>query len=191
MKGYTPQTGDVILLWWKDWRKVISLLIRILFGIKDAPAHVQIVIDKDRDLSACTKGVALVPRKHTLEEAKKYMIARNIKMSQRHRQQKLRKISRKYLGKPYDFYIYLIWFLQISIVFTPFFWLIFLPLRKWLKKRERRSYACAELTSEVFAPLNILFGIDDHRYVAPSDIHQIIKACTDWKIVYEKRPSKD
>lgn len=184
-QGWTPQVGDVLLIWGKGFSaKMVRFLIYLLFGIKKPPNHVQIVATKDEDLSAEVKGVGFVSREETMKHSKKVLIARHKKITGEI-QEKLLAIEREYLGKRYDFFLYVLWYLRVSLVFAPLVWLIFQPLRNWLRREEKKSYTCSELVSEVLSRVDVIIGIDDHTNATPSDIHQVIKACENWEVMLE------
>lgn len=180
------QIGDVVLIWNKGLgAKILSFVIYTLFGIKNPATHVQLAIDDKFDLSAELGGIQLVDRETSINEAKKVIIARQAGMTEEKREE-LVDIAKEYIGKPYDYFLYVLWYMRVSLLLAPLVWLILQPYYNWLKQREERSYSCSELVSEIFDKLGFSFGIDDHTNATPSDIYQVIKACNDWKIAFVK-----
>lgn len=185
------QTGDVVLIWGKSLdAKFVSCVVSTLFGIKNPATHVQLAMDSKLDLSAEMKGIQLVNREISIKKAKKVIIARHAGMSKEKREE-LASISKQYIGKPYDYFLYILWYMRVSLLFAPLVWLILQPYHNWLKQRARKSYSCSELVSEILNKVGFSFGIDDHTNAAPSDIYQVVKACEEWKIIFEKEEAKN
>jgi len=182
---YIPQIGDIIIIWGKAWySKVIKFCIYILFGIKDSPTHCEIVAIEDYDISAEASGVQLVERKKALEGAKKYIIARHKDMTQEKQDELFYDVFPKYIGKKYDYFLFILWFMRVSLVMQPLVWLALQPYYNWLKKQESRTYGCSELVSEIMSEIGISFGIENHTNATPADILQVIRASSDWEIIY-------
>lgn len=180
------QTGDVVLVWDKDIiGKLIRLAVRLIFGIKYPCNHAEIALSGTVDISAEAKGVVYQDRKRRLEKAEKYVIARNARMDSIRQGTLIDYATSKYFGSPYDFYLHILWYFRFTLVFAPILWLISRIFYVWLKHKEEKAYMCSELVSSLLSDVGIFFGLDNHSFVTPSDIYQVIKACSDWEIIQE------
>ena len=184
MTDIKVQTGDVIIVWDKDIiGKVLRFAISRIFAIKNPANHAEMAFDEEIDISAEPQGVVFQNRAKRMKKAKKYVVARNVKITPE-LQRELQNYSYKYFGKPYDYYLSALWYLRFTLVFAPFVWLFSRIFAWWLKRNEQKAYMCSELVSELYGDIGFSFGLDDHSFVTPSDIFQVIKACPDWKIIY-------
>jgi hypothetical protein len=95
-------------------------------------------------------------------------------------------IYTEYLGKRYDWAKYVLWTMQISVVLAPLVYLAFLPLRRWLRKKERKYYDCVELVATILEGVGCPIGVDDLTYTWPDMFMMLAKAAPmEWKIVFD------
>ncbi len=173
--------GDVIIIWGSGWSRIISWLIYLVFGIRNPASHAEMVYNSKLDISAEAGGVVLKERSGFTKQ-RGYVLARNQRIAN-YDPDFLRMIMNRYVGKKYDYALYIIWYLRISIVFLPFVWFIFQPLRNWLKREESKRFTCSELVAELLKRFHILTGISDPSNAAPDTVLQSIRACSDWEII--------
>lgn len=177
--------GDCILVWDRDLiGKLIRFAVNLIFAIKNPCNHVEMAIGPNMDVSAEAKGVVFQSRAKRMEKAKKYVIARNRRLTEEQRRELLAQAI-LFRGKKYDFYLHILWYFRFTLVFAPLVWLISRIFYAWIKRREEEMLMCSELVSLLYSKIGITFGLEDHSFVTPSDIYQVIKSCSDWKIVYE------
>jgi len=186
---FKAKPGDVVLVWDKDIiGKLIRFAVNIIFAIKSPCNHVEMAISENSDISAEARGVVYQNRAKRMEKAKKYVIARNRRLTEED-QKELIAQAILFRGKKYDYYLHILWYFRFTIVFAPLVWLISRIFAWWLKRKEGETYMCSELVSELYGKIGMSFGLEDHSFVTPSDIYQVIKSCSDWEIVhiYEER----
>jgi hypothetical protein len=142
-------------------------------------------------ISAEWPRVKLVSIKESEVNSKRTVIIRPPLAYQQRRL--IQAIYMEYLGKHYDWAKYILWTMQISVVLAPLVYLAFLPLRRWLRKKERKYYDCVELVSTILERVSCPIGVDDLTYTWPDIFMMLAKAAPEeWEIVSdsdESRPS--
>lgn len=186
--NYVPQVGDLVLVWGKKWTdKIVQYLIKRLFGQVDPPNHVELTVNAVEDISAEVQGVVYMNRDDVIEKARRIVIIRYKDMTEEMKTNILKE-QKKYIGKPYDFFLFVIWVLQIYLAFLPFIPYMTFKWYKWLKNREEHSWACSEMTGQIIYDVcDIYMGADESMYQSPHIQYGLAKACPCmWEIVYEK-----
>lgn len=178
------EPGDVIVVWDSDFiGKLIRFAVNLIFAIKYPCNHIEMAISESRDISAEARGVVFQDRATRMKKAKKYVIARNRRLTEE-QQRELLAWAVKFRGKKYDFYLHILWFFRFTLIFAPVVWLISRIFYAWIKRREEETLMCSELVSLLYEKIGFSFGLEDHSFVTPSDILQVIRACPDWEIVH-------
>jgi len=191
---------DIVFIW---SNMIVAILQSILFykNMFKVPTHVQICYDKEYDISAEPSGVKLVLHSNL----NKYRKFEKYKCPFELNGKKLKEfydICDKYLGKKYDFFLYIRWHLHISLAYVPFF-LIVLPLffavslkttiliagiyvigggliDLILKILSKKTWHCNELTSTIYKKIGINFGFETNDKSAPYWTRLLIRFCQ-WK----------
>lgn len=185
--SYIPQIGDIVLVWGKDWTsKLVQYLIKKVFGSINPPSHCQMTVNAVEDISAEPQGVVYVNRSETFEKAKRIVVMRYKGATQGMKVQLLKE-QKKYIGKGYDYFLFVVWVLQIYLAFLPFISYTATRWYKWLKKKEEHSWGCSELTAALASIVfKIYMGADEYMYQSPHIQYGLAKACPCiWEIVYE------
>jgi len=168
--------GDVIVVW---GNRLISYLIYAVFGIHDPASHAEMVYNEVDNISSDIGGVKLRPTAR-LFKAKKWAVLRNKKVNVNLVQRQ----SAKYIGRGYDYALYAIWIMRISLILQPLIWLIGQPFRNWLKREEAKRFTCSELVVQVLKDLGITTGIDEPHNACPDNLLEAGRACVhDWEFV--------
>jgi hypothetical protein len=90
----------------------------------------------------------------------------------------------EYLGKHYDWAKYVLWAMQLSVVLAPLVYLALLPLRRWLRTKERKWWDCVEMNADMLVRVGIPVGIDDLTYTWPDMFMMLAKAAPEeWEII--------
>lgn len=189
---YRPKIGDIVIVW-GDSRtsRFIAFLERRLFGFKDPATHVEMVALGEYDISADAGGVMLVKRKGTIDTARKVVIVRHSHMTSELRKLLLTNVFHRFIGKSYDYSLYVLWLMRICFITNPIvFWALY-PFRDLLKKYEHISYSCSELVSAISFMVDILTGYGNDRDVAPPhfNVHAIASPEV-WSTVFRKEEKK-
>lgn len=185
-KEYVPQVGDIILVWGKGIiAKSLRFIISKVWGISSPANHAEIVVGSAEDISAEPEGVVLKAREKTLNEAKQIVIIRHKKMTRLKQDLLFRRIS-DYLGRGYDYYNHVRWYLLFLSITAPIIYFISDNLRKWLRRESKTRWHCSELTAQLYRDVGIECGYEDNSFVPPHYFLCLAKASSDWKIVWEK-----
>jgi len=163
--------GDVIVCWGKG---IISWIIRflesVISGMKYPPSHIAIAINDEEFISAEEKGIVIVKKEELEKNIKKYEIFRKKDLSEAQKKA-LPVVIKAYLGKKYDYWIYLHWILKVIYVFVPFIKIVFLPLEKWIKIKMDKTYECSELSVEILNDLGWFISVKDPQVTTPVNVY--------------------
>lgn len=185
--GYEPRVGDLVLVWGRKWTdKLVKYLIKKMFGVTDPPNHVQMTVSQTQDVSAEPQGVMYMDRLKTFDNSRRIVILRYKKITKK-LEKEMSKEYKKYIGKPYDYFLFIIWMLQIYLALLPFIPYTASKWYKWLKKKEEHAWACSELTAQLAETVfGTYMGADDHMFQSPHFQHGLGKSCPClWEIVFE------
>jgi len=183
------KTGDILIAWGKTkGARILRQLISLVFGEKDIATHVQIAVDNENDVSAesPTNSVRILGRARQLAEWRNYRVAiiRMKRMTDADRDY-LKIATQKYLGRKYDWFLYVLWILRLSILFRPILHFILKPLYKWMNKEERKRFGCSELVATLLEDIGLGIGIEDATNVPPHFFWMLYKGCPDsWDLIY-------
>jgi len=181
---YQYAIGDVVLVWGRSFvANALRFVISRIFGVADAPNHAEVVISKNRDISAEPEGVILKDRAKTFREAKKIIAIRHKGMTE-DEQVNLIADAWKYRGKGYDYYNHARWFLMFLAITAPIIYFVTDPLRKWLRRESKTRWHCTELTAQLLSDAGIECGYEDFSHVPPHHFLHLAIASSDWEIVY-------
>ena len=180
------QSGDIFVVWGaKVTSKIIGFLEKTISGLDNPPTHIAIALDDTQILSAESNGIRIITFEELTKHAKAYKIYRYKNFTNEHKN-KIKEVSNKYLGKGYDYWIYLHWALKILYVYIPFLKLILFPLERWLKNKMKKTFECSEVTTAVWNDLGLTFGIKEAQYTTPVDVYQVLTGCSDYKEIGKK-----
>jgi hypothetical protein len=169
--------GDVIVTWSS---RLIGFMVNAVFGISDPATHAVMVYDDVQNISASTGGVKLRPIEDMFQ-ARKWVVLRNKKLPSA---EWIQWAADGYIGRGYDYFLYVLWIMRLSLVLQPLVWLICQPFRHWLKREEARRFGCSELIVQILKDLGIDTGIDDPSDAPPDNLLQTARSCVhDWEIV--------
>ena len=170
--------GDVIVVW---GNRLISYLIYAVFGIHDPASHAEMVYNEVDNISSDVGGVKLRPTAR-LFKAKKWVVLRNKKVQEGGLERHVQLIADGYIGRGYDYALYVIWVMRISLILQPLIWLIGQPFRNWLKREEAKRFTCSELVVQILKDLGITTGIDEPHNACPDNLLEAWRACVhDWE----------
>jgi len=172
--------GDVIVVW---GNRLISYLIYAVFGIHDPASHAEMVYNEVDNISSDIGGVKLRPTAR-LFKAKKWVVLRNKRLTFWTFGDPVQAAAKKYIGRGYDYALYVIWIMRISLILQPLIWLIGQPFRNWLKREEAKRFTCSELVVQILKDLGITTGIDEPHNACPDNLLEAGRACVhDWEFV--------
>lgn len=198
--------GAHVIVWgsWTFAHKIMAWLQYLWLGEKNAPAHVQRIYNKSRDISAEAKGVLLVDRIDSLKKADRIKIINHKKFLEPGMQEKFTNTCQDYLNAPYDSYFYFLVVLRIFTFFLPLvlIWTFFLnipllmlliilliilyfPIRRFLTSRSKFSWACSELCNSMDRKLGIDTGIDIDYNTSPIHYYRLSRASSDFQELYD------
>jgi hypothetical protein len=171
--------GDVIVTWSSP---LIGFMINAVFGISDPATHAVMVYDDIFNISASTGGVKLRPIED-MYLARKWVVLRNRRVAALPARQ-VQAAGDKYIGRGYDYFLYILWAMRLSLVLTPLVWLFLQPFRNWLKKEEAQHFGCSELIVCLLNILEVDTGIDEPRNAPPDNLLQTARSCVhDWEVI--------
>jgi len=171
--------GDVIVIWSS---RIVAFMINAVFGIHDPATHTEMVYDGFYNISSSIGGVKLRPTADMFK-ARKWVVLRNRKVSALPVRQ-IQETGEKYIGCGYDYFLYVLWVMRLSLVLAPLVWLVLQPFRNWLKRKEAKTFGCSELVVQILKDLGIDTGIDEPCNAPPDNLLQTARACVhDWAIV--------
>ena len=172
--------GDVIVVW---GNRLISYLIYAVFGIHDPASHAEMVYNEVDNISSDIGGVKLRPTAR-LFKAKKWVVLRNKRLTFWTFGDPVQAAAKKHIGRGYDYALYAIWIMRISLILQPLIWLIGQPFRNWLKREEAKRFTCSELVVQILKDLGITTGIDEPHNACPDNLLEAGRACVhDWEFV--------
>jgi len=171
--------GDVIVTWSS---RLIGFMVNAVFGFADPATHAVMVYDDIFNISASTGGVKLRPVEDMFQ-ARKWVVLRNRQVAALPVWQ-VQVAGEKYIGRGYDYCLYILWAMRLSLVLAPLVWLFLQPFRNWLKRKEANTFGCSELVVQILKDLGIDTGIDDPSDAPPDNLLQTARSCVhDWEIV--------
>lgn len=193
MKGSIEfKAGDIFVIWGKKFTSgIIAFLEEVISGMKDPPTHIAIAKDESTAISAESDGIKIVPINEMLSHAKRAEAYRYNKFTDIHAKA-LSSVSKKYLGKGYDYWVYLHWTLQVLFVFVPFLKAFLLPIENWLKEKMRKTFECSEVTTRIWNDIGFTFGVKEAQVTTPVDVYQVVTGCDSYEKLYceDNGPSK-
>ncbi|MCJ7563807.1 MAG: hypothetical protein MUP52_04370, partial [Candidatus Aminicenantes bacterium] len=134
------------------------------------------------NISASTGGVKLRPVEDMFK-ARKWVVLRNRKVSALPDDQ-IQGEAAKYIGRGYDYFLYVLWAMRLSLILQPLVWLILQPIRNWLKRKETNTFGCSELIVQLLKIFGVDTGIDDPSDAPPDNLLQTARSCVhDWEII--------
>jgi len=177
--GLGLQSGDVIVSWSS---RLIGFMVNAVFGIHDPATHAEMVYDDFYNISASISGVKLRPTADMFK-ARKWVVLRNRKVAALPVRQ-IQEGEEKYIGRGYDYFLYVLWIMRLSLVLAPLVWLFLQPFRNWLKKEEAKRFGCSELVVQILKDLGVDTGIDEPHNAPPDNLLQAARACEhDWSFI--------
>lgn len=197
------EPGDFIVSW---GRGPVAWLIRSLIWLKDGaknpPTHNMHACKNGKLASAEAPGYKIVKADDRLKKTKRFMVFRFTDLDDAKLQQIVDKTS-EFLGKGYDYYLYIIGFFRIMMLFVPLFYafqghniknilaltavliLIYIPLIRILKALEKKSFACSEIETEIYKAAGILKTRTDATNISPGNNLDILLNMNDCKLVFD------
>ena len=168
------QPGDVIVIWSS---RLIGFMVNAVFGIHDPATHVEMVYDDGvNNISSSIGGVKLRPTANMFK-ARKWLVLRNKQVYGPY----VKTEADKFIGRGYDYFLYVLWIMRLSLVLQPLVWLVLQPIRNWLKRKEAKTFGCSELVVQILKDLGIDTGIDEPCNAPPDNLLQAARACEhDW-----------
>lgn len=174
--GLGLQSGDVIVIWSS---RLISFLVNAVFGIHDPATHAEMVYDDQYNISSSIGGVKLRPTADMFK-ARKWVVLRNKKVEALP-DGFVQSVAHHYIGYGYDYFLYVLWVMRLSLVLQPLVWLFCQPFRHWLKCKEANTFGCSELVVQILKDLGIDTGIDEPHNAPPDQLLIAARACAhDW-----------
>ena len=183
---------------------IITWLQYFWLGVKNSPTHIQRAYDKNRDISAEWNGVKLVHRIKKLSKVKRVKIVFHKKYLDSGVKKKFSEVCEKYINAPYDYYFYFLVTLRIFLLFLvlAFIWtliinaffitllmiiviILYWPVRRFLKNKSKRSWACAELSNVLDRDMGIDTGIDINHNTSPLYYYRLSRASSDFETLYD------
>lgn len=184
--NYNPQLGDIILVWGKGFvPSALRFVISKIWGIKDPATHAEVAVNKLFDISAEVNGVIYKKREKTFNDAKKIKVIRHKKMTEE-RQKLIVERSTQYVGKGYDYYNHIRWYLLFLCITSPIIYFISDPIRKWLRRESKKRWHCSELTAQLYEDVGIETGFVETNFVPPHYFYQLAEASDIWQIIFEE-----
>ena len=169
--------GDVIVIWSS---RLIAFLVYTVFGIRDPATHAEMVFDDQYNISSSIGGVKLRPTADMFK-ARKWIVLRNNKILP---PENVQWTARAYIGCGYDYFLYALWIMRLSLVLQPLVWIFLQPFRNWLKRKEAKTFGCSELVVQILKDLGIDTGIDEPCNAPPDNLLQTARSCIhDWEII--------
>ena len=166
--------GDVIVIWSS---RLIAFMINAVFGISDPATHTEMVYDDQYNISSSIGGVKLRPT-DDMFKARKWVVLRNNKILP---PENVQWTARAYIGCGYDYFLYALWIMRLSLILQPLVWLMFQPFRNWLKREEAKRFTCSELVVQILKDLGIDTGLDEPHNAPPDNLLQAARSCVhDW-----------
>ena len=172
------QPGDVIVIWSS---RLIGFMVNAVFGIHDPATHVEMVYDDGvNNISSSIGGVKLRPTADMFK-ARKWVVLRNKRVDALP-DGFVQSVAHHYFGCGYDYFLYVLWVMRLSLVLQPLVWLMFQPFRNWLKREEAKRFTCSELVVQILKDLGVDTGIDEPHNAPPDNLLQAARACEhDWE----------
>ena len=168
--------GDVIVIWSS---RLIAFMINAVFGIRDPATHAEMVYDNFYNISSSIGGVKLRPTANMFK-ARKWVVLRNKQVYGPY----VKTEADKYIGHGYDYFLYVLWIMRLSLVLQPLVWIFLQPFRNWLKRKEAKTFGCSELVVQILKDLGIDTGIDEPCNAPPDNLLQTARSCVhDWGVV--------
>jgi len=173
--------GDVIVIWSS---RLIGFMVNAVFGIHDPATHVEMVYDDGvNNISSSIGGVKLRPTANMFK-ARKWVVLRNKKLGcgDLLHNMWIQKVAEKYIGCSYDYFLYVLWIMRLSLILQPLVWLMLQPFRNWLKREEVKRFGCSELVVQILKDLGVDTGIDEPHNAPPDNLLQTARSCVhDWE----------
>jgi len=171
------RAGDVIVIWSS---RLIGFMVNAVFGIRDPATHAEMVYDNFYNISSSIGGVKLRPTSR-LFTARKWVVLRNKKTPMI---RAVQEAANKYIGCGYDYFLYVLWVMRLSLVLQPLVWIFLQPFRNWLKRKEAKTFGCSELVVQILKDLGIDTGIDEPCNAPPDNLLQTARSCVhDWEFI--------
>jgi len=169
------QPGDVIVIWSS---RLIGFMVNAVFGTHDPATHVEMVYDDGvNNISSSIGGVKLRPTANMFK-ARKWVVLRNKQVYGPY----VKTEADKFIGRGYDYFLYVLWIMRLSLVLQPLVWLVLQPIRNWLKREEAKRFGCSELVVQILKDLGVDTGIDEPHNAPPDNLLQAARACVhDWE----------
>jgi len=173
------RAGDIIVIWSS---RLVAFLVYTVFGIRDPATHAEMVYDDVNNISSSIGGVKLRPTADMFK-ARKWVVLRNRRVAALPARQ-VQAAGDKYIGRGYDYFLYVLWAMRLSLVLAPLVWLFLQPFRNWLKKEEAIRFGCSELIVQLLKVFGVDTGIDEPCNAPPDNLLQTARSCIhDWEII--------
>ena len=171
--------GDVMVIWSS---RLIAFMINAVFGIRDPATHAEMVYDDQYNISSSIGGVKLRPTANMFK-ARKWIVLRNKRVDALP-DGFVQSVAHHYFGRGYDYFLYALWIMRLSLVLQPLVWIFLQPFRNWLKRKEAKTFGCSELVVQILKDLGIDTGIDEPCNAPPDNLLQTARSCIhDWEII--------
>ena len=169
--------GDVIVIWSS---RLIAFMINAVFGIRDPATHAEMVYDDVNNISSSIGGVKLRPTADMFK-ARKWVVLRNNKILT---PENVQWTARAYIGCGYDYFLYVLWIMRLSLVLAPLVWMFLQPFRNWLKRKEAKTFGCSELVVKILNDLGVDVGVEEPHNAPPDYLLYAYRICAhDWSVV--------
>lgn len=186
-KEYYEAPCDLLITWGRPdfFTWIVETLIWLKDGVKMPPTHAMHVFEKSRIMSAETSGYKILDLRTRLQKCRRIIVFR-IKDLPILQEIRIHEHGEKFQGRGYDYWMYGLIAIRVSIFFIPvFFYLkrklpladslvllvvllfVYYPVKFLLRKLEKASLACSEAETIILSNAGVLTGLTDGTTVAP------------------------
>jgi hypothetical protein len=197
------QTGDILCFKGKGFFSwIVRLLTWLQTGDKFQFSHIAMVYNDSLIASAEIKGFITITFEQAFKRFFRLVVFRYQKIDVK-LQEKIKKSIERRLNTKYDLFMYFLNAIRINLFFIPgelvlaIFggWKVFLitlviliiiywPVNKYLVYRERRTYGCSEVSSEILLENKMINGIIDSTIISPQVVYYILNN-SKFEIIYD------
>jgi uncharacterized protein YneF (UPF0154 family) len=195
--------GDFIVSWGKGFiGRLVSFLIFLKDGIKDAASHNMHVHDENSIASAESLGYRIIDTEKRLRETRRIRAYRFKSMTP-DQLKNLKKYAVQFTSKSYDYAIYFIHILRVMMLFIPLYiyfrfgnWqvmglgivilaIIYVPLMRLLKMWEKAAVHCAEAETILYGKIGLLKKFSRAAISTPHENLNILENMAQAQCIYD------
>lgn len=198
------KTGDILCFKGKGF---ISWIVRKLMFLQKGDVfpfnHIAIAYSQSLIASAEPKGFITITIEKAFRKLHRVVVFR-MKRITPEIMQKFQVEIEKRLNISYDYWMYVLHALRINLFFIPLEiylstlggWkavlstilvivTVYWPVRNYLMKKERATFACSEVSSEILTEIGILKNIGDPTNITPQDVFNLLANSDRFDIIYD------